>query len=426
MMLCIIRESVFLAIFVLMSLTYALFSSSTPDDIGLSEMFIGLLLVILVGVRQALAVTDLAMQPKKQRFQGGIPAYIQFIFLYFLTVPTVTGIFIFQNDFGAWVRDIIPLLYFFLPVLIMHRVQHADTWRLWIVISLCVIGISFSIRHFTESGHSFMDVGSSIVFGTEAYFTQDPAVPFAGAFLTCYGIWLLIQRKIMFAAVMLGFAVFPWLAVLGTALRAPLGLMLLAAGITTLIGIYKSKHKVFDGVVFAILILMAIGFLADRIGPAVGGAMDLMLQKQERVGQSGRLEEFAAVIDNADTVPKLLFGEGWGGSMPNPTGLGAKFRFTHNVISYFILKSGLIGMVFVLVYLIWIARKFFSSLNFRSGSSITVFLSIGVVLLIHLILEPGYKMLPLGIIFMLIVISTSNRSVRFSCLVSRKIIYSSR
>ena len=163
----------------------------------------------------------------------------------------------------------------------------------------------------------------------------------------------------------------------------------------------------FDAILFSLLVLVAINVSLDRIGPAVGGALDLMLQKQERVGQSGRVEEFVAVLDNAaSSVPKMLFGEGWGGSMANPTGNGAKFRFTHNVVSYFILKSGLIGMVLLLFYLMWVCRLYFSSIKFLSGYSSSIYISIGVVLLMHLILEPGYKMLSLGMVFVLILIQS--------------------
>jgi len=320
-----------------------------------------------------------------------------------MIAPTISGLFISGNDAGNWLRDFIPLLYFFLPVLLMHRVYKQEVWAKWIVISLCTIGLSFSARHFTESGSSFGDVGKVIIFGTNAYFTQDPAVPFAGVFLTCYGIWQLFQKNILHGSLILGLATLPWLAFLGTALRAPLLLSFSAAMMIILFSIYRTRRPILGITILALSILLAINLMSEKIESMLSGSIDLVIQKHDRVGNSGRLEEFSAAIENADTLPGMLFGKGWGGTMPNPTGFGAEFRFTHNVLSYFLLKCGFIGVIFLLIYLWWLLRCFFRSINFKNGYEMSVALASGIVLLIHLGIEPGYKMLPLGILFMLLI-----------------------
>ena len=74
-------------------------------------------------------------------------------------------------------------------------------------------------------------------------------------------------------------------------------------------------------------------------------------------------------------------------------------RYTHNVLLYFVLKSGLIGLIVGLIYCFKFVLVLFNVyFNRKSAVNGPVILGISNVLFLELFLEPGYKMFSFGLV----------------------------
>lgn len=394
----------YMALFWVMIFVYSLYSSSTPDSYGLAELTIGLILVFLVGFRRVIWVFSLADMGEKNKYGTQVPIYVVLSLIYLLLIPTINGLLFTGNSISDYIRDVIPLLYFFLPVLLLHRmVQFPERWLFFTVSGLCIVGVLFAIRHFTESGSSISDVGQTFIFGTSAYFAQDPAVQFAGAFLVCFGIVSLMESHYLRAAFCLMLAIFPWAAMFGIIARAPTILVVFSIILTIAYYFLNSRKRIRAVLLLLAFSILIFGLFHENISRLLEGVIQLLMEKQAKHGLSSRDLEMKAVLDNVDGIRVLLFGEGWGGLMANPTGNGAKFRFVHNMFGYFFMKSGLFGMLALFFYIFWyvkmltgILRKQISPLYFSMLAAMIV------PMVINMMLEAGYKTLSFGLLLLLI------------------------
>ena len=377
-------DTVFLGI---SAFTYAFFSSSTPDNFGVPEIIIGLCLVLFVGLQPFYKIISL------QRMEFSIiPPPIFVIFYILLLIPLFQGILIKENNLNDIVRDIIPFIYLFLPVFFMDKIEeNPKYWRKILFISISTIGVAFAYRHLFTVSNPFQIIGKGIIYGNKEYFPMDPAVLFTASLLPLLGLKeIFLNSKFRKGILYLIFGAFTYLALIAILVRAQILLVIFVLAVYLF---FISKANIGKFLIISIIILTIVISNFESLLPIVS----LIGEKFQSAGLNNRDVEFIAVIENSNlSIENFLFGEGWGGLIQNPASPGSKIRFTHNIFNYFLLKSGVIGVFLIVGYFFFIA-KFLWKIR-TNNDNLVMKLGLFNILLVHLILEPGFKMLSIGLI----------------------------
>jgi len=383
-----------IVLFLLIISLYALFSEPTPDEIRLQEILIGILLVFFTGIKGALNLVGGFFFEKANH---SIPKYLYLTFFYLLIVPFTYGIIFIDNNIYDVIRDVIPFLYFYLPLVFFPLMKkNSDIWINVLLFSICFIGISYAIRFFIEGGIDPRNIGKSVFFGTLSYIQMSPEVLFSAVFLLSYGINNLLNGRIKKGVTFTFLGLIPYSAILANVTRAQIILVAFSIIFIVVVNILKKP--------FNIIFIIPFVFLVFNMYEIILGVVNLVIEKFRAVGLSGREAEALAVLNNAfSSVPKFLLGEGWGGLLANPIGGGAKWRFVHNVIFYFIFKTGFIGLTMFIIYLLYIFYTFVKFI-FKINNAFKIELALAFIsfFIVHLLLETGYKMLGSGLILLLL------------------------
>ncbi len=405
--------------FLAMAFVCGVFSSSTPDNVTLAEIFIGLILVILVGPRGFFLIFDSWSSALSKRAVG--TAYVSktvlLSMIYLILVPSITGLVFSANELMDYVRDIIPLLYLFIPVLLLHRFRLAPSnWLIVLLLSLCLIGISYSLRHFTTTGEAdISQIGSEFIWGGNMdNISQDPAVIYMMAYLVAFGIAELFCGKIHFGVIAVGLAIFPWAANIASVTRASIGLAF-ATSLITVFYLLAAKKMRNSLVVLCSMMLLPIILLlyGDSFYLFIVNSFALLVEKNMAVGLSARDLEANVVLNNVDSIGQFIFGTGWGGVFANPISGGGLTRYVHNSFIFFYLKGGILGLLCFIFYLGWFLRMLISIYkDLSSYREFVIFVSLLPPLLISLLLEPMYKSLSIGLVLSIIPLLLLARSRR--------------
>jgi len=396
-----IKEKIYLVIFLVMSIVYAFFSSPSPNQIGLYEILIALCLTAIVGFKGVFFT--LGYQAETSR-NIHVLAIISFLFL--VVVPTITGLIVLENEISNYIRDIVPMLYLILPIFIFHRVKiNPSEWMRGVVFSICVIGLAYSIRQIIESNILISHIGSKAGFITQNYFILDPAVFFTATFLTCYSAVLFLQSYFLKGLSLAVLAMVPWFIILAAVSRSAIALVLIALLAIIFLTIARSKTTKLSSFKTMIPVVAILVFMSPELVTLFSKIWIILLEKYENVGLNGRLFEIQYVVENIDNIRTLLFGEGWGGLIDSPL-FSDSVRFTHNSFSYFLFKSGVIGLMAFIVYLYFLFSKMFSGdvLNKKSAIILPVQAAIIVTSIIHFLLAAGFKSLTIGMVLTLIML----------------------
>ena len=238
----------------------------------------------------------------------------------------------------------------------------------------------------------------------------DPAVFFSCLFLCSWGVVLIVRgwKYSLGGCILLGAG-----AVIGYELMM-LGLRsytFLLATVMLLIAGTQIKQRGFYYRLLPLAILMGVIFF-----PQIEGAIQLLWTKQLAVGTNGKSAEWLAVLSTISTdIWSLLFGIGWGGVVDNPI-LAAPTRFTHSMLSFFLLKSGVVGLTMMLAVMasLFIYGRSMGDSKTMPVSRLIILSSCLPPLLIGVFFEPTYKMLSYGVIlalFVLVLPSGASRNV---------------
>jgi len=372
---------------------YGAASEPFPQEPGLFEAAIGLLLVYSVAASGGpLCLMRTAVGRGERSWVG---RSVVLLFGCFLLVPLLVGI---THGWAPWdvTRDVIPLLYLFLPLLILNRrsaVGKAQTDAL--MYALAFGGVLIAFRYFLKTGVSPLALGRDYSPETTHLFAYDPSVVFAAIVLPLKAIER-FRCDIKSMAITLVMLVGAGLCIsaLGLSfLRAPLGLTVLAY----VVGIWwlgKRRGKavwIWSGV-FALIVAIAIH-------KQLAGLVHWLAWKTGRYGVDGKFEELHAVWSLVrGSGGALVYGFGWGSVFADPVNTGKLTSFAHSLITYSLLKAGLIGVAGILAYLAWLAGK----LGAWAREDMTLALGIGAVVIIGLFFQPVFKTLSFGAILMLI------------------------
>ncbi|MEZ5766185.1 MAG: hypothetical protein R3D69_19355, partial [Xanthobacteraceae bacterium] len=141
---------------------YGLLSSPTPDRIGLAEMLVGGLLIATVGLQSLRKLAHLAIPASVERDRGLADLAMVTILL---VIPLMTG-FLRGNRLEDIARDLVPAIYFLVPLLVVAG-RGTPAWLVpALVSSLLVAGTGFAARHLLSGDFALNAFGRETYFGT--------------------------------------------------------------------------------------------------------------------------------------------------------------------------------------------------------------------------------------------------------------------
>lgn len=366
-------------------IVYGCLSSPTPDHIGFVEILVGVLLCLSFRVAGG-------------RSGDGNPKFSWVILCYGLSIPTFLAL-INGHSLNDIMRDIIPFFYLMLPVFLgWVGISYPERF----LATLAGIGILFSIR----TAFAYQPVLLTPALWGQGppadllYLANSPEVLFSA--LYCLGQggshFMTCGQRIKGAVIGL-LALIPMVAMALMMQRAGIGAVFLYVFASLCLVTY---HRPKWGGIFALLIL-AGGAVA---WPVFEPVLFFLWQKTEIVGLNARAQEWAAVISVlSDSWVNMFFGEGWGGRIENPAVGGLDVNYTHSLLSSLLLKTGVIGTIFIfcacLVPVLRSFRELFSVQN--KQDFMTGLMMMGAVifpLLISVFLYASYKSLGFGLILL--------------------------
>lgn len=238
----------------------------------------------------------------------------------------------------------------------------------------------------------------------------DPAMLFAAIFLSAWGIVLMVKswRGWLPGMFLAGSGVLIAYGFMILGLRAYTALFVLAL---LSIGLTQFRER---GFYIRLVPFIVLGCI--MVWPQIWSVLHMLWIKQQIVGTNGKAAEWLAVFNTVFSSPQTtLLGIGWGGTFNNPI-LHETTRFTHSALSFYVLKSGVLGLIVLLsiiVILLFHGRRFGDSRAWTTSRQILL-ASCLPPLMIGVLFEPTYKMLSFGVILALfiLVLPSRKKSIR--------------
>ncbi len=382
---CVNESSLRLAALSLSVLVYAIWSTPFPKNPGVPEMVVGLLLLASVGVREiAYASGGFLLWPKR----GPLSQLLYGAFLYLLIVPLVIGVFR-GWDIVDVVRDVIPLGYLFFPLFLLPifiQTKRPMGMTLAWVLSWC--GVIISVRFFLDIGESPLAVGETILID-KLYLPYDPTVLFSAVFLLIMAFDHLHGRKSIVVAI--ASAVGGMLALASLVSIVQRGPIFLTAISLFVFVFMTASRSLVKGLVISVFGAIMLYMTWDQVVGAVG----LISEKQGLVGMNEKDQELSAILaEISSSWHTLLTGIGWGGVFVSPASKLVRVSYTHSLVSYSVLKTGLLGTLAVGIYW-WRIGGMLVPCVFKNYAVAAASSSVVVV---GVLFQPSYKTLTFGLI----------------------------
>jgi hypothetical protein len=156
---------------------YAFFGLPTPDDPGVVEAIIAILLIVSVGMDGAVRALTLDMSAPIWRGAG------QALLIYGVSISLLVGVFS-GKDVQLIIRDILPFLFMMLPIFLTDLFKERSDYFKYLLIAVLILGAVFSLRASSEIFKELlsffkMDQGE----GELTYLANAPTILFAALFL---------------------------------------------------------------------------------------------------------------------------------------------------------------------------------------------------------------------------------------------------
>lgn len=377
---------------ILALLIYCSLSSPFPNSYKIGEIAIGILLILASFYDFLLLLARILKGENHLKI---------IVFAWLITVPTLVGIW--RWEFSDLIRDLIPLFYLFIPLFLFRWYKDIDRSRVLIKIMpyvYSVVGVVFAIRYFVSNGIGIRDLAQkAYFFNNLMYYSYDPMVTFSSIFLLLTAVRVIHSRGLnlstcLVVGMMIILALIGVGSLAGAILRAPLALI--ALSLFFLIFRYSIRSTT------TALAAIAISFIVFSIFQEQFVSMFwVFLNKTYAVGENGKLEEFSIILSNLSEAP--LLGLGWGATYYNPV-LNFKVRFSHSIISFYFLKTGLIGLILLSTYLGWLVKLYCKSFRIawtEHVDALPLLFAIGSTLLIGL-LQVTYKTFSYAMVMVLV------------------------
>ena len=361
---------------------YGLFGSSTPDDFGIPEIVLGCILIRLF-------ISKVRWEKEQ--------SLVWMIFLILLAYPLFSSLF-YENNFNNVLRDVIPLFFLFFGLLLASKkIDQLDSVLL--TNGILFIGVCFSLRHLWTIKDRLNDIGFNSVWDGDAYYIMEPAVFFAALYFMLKAFesyFKLEHRKFL---IYLFLSLIPITGIVSLLLRGKIALIVLTTILYCLfMNKSKKQRKIIMSTVCIVFLIIAVNYLESDLFKNLFQSLTLKTAESGLLNQ--RDEEFIDVLKLFHNHPSFyITGIGWGGMYDSVTS-GGLVRYTHNVFLYFLLKGGMLGLVSGTWLFLYTLKR--SNITFKKLSQPLV-LSGLIVLLYNIFIEPGYKMLSLGFIIVVII-----------------------
>ena len=342
-------------------LFYGLFSSPTPDVIGWAEWIVGAFLVLSVGfLRPVLAL----LKRDIPLFLWGHRAFL----VYMLCVPVFVGV-LSGNHPQDMIRDLIPVFFLILPLCFY-------SFRPEMLVAVMAVAGGLLALRYIAVFLPFVLQGQSLL-----YLANAPMVSFA----TIIGFhWLTdVHDKMVIKRLVGGLIMLICFAAMAAAMqRAPL--ILSAAACMGLLGLRTLQKPIQSMMIGTIIVLAAMPFLFVFIQIFEG-----IEAKTIAVGWNNRLVELLAVFDQS-----TVWGTGWGGVWQSPAVGDFWVRYTHNIVSYYWLKAGVIGGIVAILFFVMWFWQVIRVLRIDLAIGLAVF----VPFVVHTMLYTGFKTLDFALL----------------------------
>lgn len=414
----------------LIMLSYIALIFSSPMSQHVSSVEVGM------GLGLTLGTAILGLLLMKQ----GKPVFARTIALvsvgYLLAVPSVVGMW--RGNAGTdMVRDLIPLLFItVLPLVLIFvaRSGQRDLLRTTLISGLVFVGLVSSTQFISGINEHYGSV-SAFVSANKAYYlaphsmeteqlmelassvswrehaelflkAYDPSVLFSAIYLVCFGLSALLvskTRRPWAGAAAIGAGLIPMYVLMALGLRAYVGVFIMAVVLFAARLLFREKISRKVLLFTVILAGLSLAFLHDVI--------ELLLIKQAVAGSNGKIVELYAVLDTL-RAEHLLLGTGWGGLLANPIIMELPTRFTHSLLSFYLLKGGVIGLSVLLMFFLSLGLGTKTRQLATSTDRIMIVVACLGPILMGLFFQPVYKMLSFGIVLALLYISLGDGEER--------------
>ncbi|BAI71958.1 hypothetical protein AZL_013200 [Azospirillum sp. B510] len=380
---------------------YGGFSVPAPPSVRGAELSIGLLILLAVGWKAPLAVVSgHALRAPSEA--GWMPAAVA-AFGWLLWVPLLRGAAL-GWEVTDILRDVVPLVFLFLPVLLVPALRGGGpVGTRALAAGLAVAGVLLALRWWRQADWEFAAIGRRAMADGGVYLLNAPSVLFAAVALPALAVSLLAidgrMRSWPAAIACMAGGALCLGALAGAVHRTALGLAVLSLALIALWWISRRPW-------LALPLLLVLGVLVSVVGDELVGAWRQAAEKTRLTGVNARWEEGLAVIDHAVATPwTLMIGDGWGARIANPAVGGWRVGYTHTLAGYSLLKTGLLGMIALGVYLAALVRPWLRLM----ASDPPLALAVAPPLLMSLCLHTSFKYLDTGVLLSLILFAVERR-----------------
>lgn len=357
---------------------YALWSSPTPEQFGTAEIIIGLLLISAAGISGAFRALDMRSGAK---WETGA----KLLLIYGLTLPVLTGL-IMGNSIIGIIRDLIPFLFLLLPLFLCPLFSEQNEQRKNLTIFIVALGLIFSLRVLLPAVTGLKIVNDPFLLANA------PTVLFSALLLIGLCGWYLYRADLLKSAVFIALSLIPLATMALIMQRASVGIFGMTIFFLMIVGLVHRPARVF-------LPLLLLTLAAFIYWPEITNVTQSLMRKTSLVGFNMRWQEAMAVLDAlSGSFFTVLLGKGWGASVASPAVGGAVVNFTHSLITTYWLKTGLVGVCFVLFYLYQLGLLLLQIL-FRNP---VMALALAGPFVIDIFLYASFKSLDFGLVLLLI------------------------
>jgi hypothetical protein len=391
---------------------YGLVGLPAPGRLSWREIVVGGGLVLATGVIRPLAVvTGLMLIDPRARHHDMVGTAA---FNYLLWVPLFRAA-ILGADADDIVRDVIPLMFLFLPVFLMPV---GDAGRRVLVLGMAMVGIAFALRWWWP-GLAFRQVGRLVLPEGDGYLLNSPAVLFAAVWLPLVALQRLERRpgllSLALTPLLCGAAIVAGTALAGAVHRAALVMAALAIG-----GFAASQAR--QKPLLATMLLASLSVSAVLADGQILGTIEQVASKTETYGWNERSAEAAAVLDQVGASwSDMLFGRGWGALVRSPAVGDMWVSYTHSFATYMLVKTGLLGCLATLAYIVSLVPALVRLMRFDLPLAVALLPPLGLGLLAH----TSFKYMCFGLLLTLLnheEIAVERTGERTACAVSGRML----
>lgn len=355
---------------------YGALGSPTPDSPGWVEGAIGLLLVAAIGPGRMMRLFSLESM-------RGWRGAAMILLLYGMSVPFIVAV-VQGNGMHLVLRDVIPFLFLLMPLFFINLNDRA---AVPVRAAVAAVGVLFALRlAMGDDDPLYLSIAPTVIFAALLLF----GLAGAALYRRC-GAGSLIR-----AALFAGLGALPVAAMVMTMQRASLGLFAAGIGFLLLAALLNRPVRALVPLAF---VALGVVLLWAVLGDVTGA----LWQKHGLVGLNMRAQEAEAVFDALGPAPiGALFGNGWGATFESPAVGGERVNFTHNLMTSFLLKCGLVGAGLVILYIVLLVWRLVPLV--RRDPVMAV--ALGVPVVIDCFLYASFKSFDFGLILLLVMLWT--------------------